>query len=626
MNFSIRIFGLTAATLLVQSLPCLAADAGKPKSVYAAPSTISRRPDFAMAREAEATKSATAVKKIAKHKIQTKLSSVNAGNKLLTGAPPPPPPLSKTAATKANAARLASTNSSIPKPVLNKMLATAEHLKARGQYDEAARVLHKIAQTSPQNQAVLKELASVNLARAQSYMKARHPEAAMQAARQAIVADPENNNARMILHRLTEGSGFNPKLHTDHIKLADSLAAAGRFDEAQVHYQEALRLKPTAEGHLGLGHLAARFQGDYAAKRQYEKALAADPSSSTAYRYLGQLHKKQGDLVAANSYLSRSVMLDPNDKEAGSHLVKLWEEQVAKSNTANSHLGLARAYQLNGDLSGAQHHYQEVVRLDPNHASLPAARQSFKLALAKDKSQKLLLSARQLEAHGDLPQAYKQVYDSLSLMPGDTQVRIYQGQLLEKMGHLSQAREAYSYASRLDPKNEFVLSKLRQLPALSMDNNGFVSNTAALMAAPLAASAPLAMNAVTGLTTATPAAMHAASALASGAALPSSLHPQAAAFPLLPNVVAPPDHVDVLSSFAGSMRNQMMAQQHVLQAKEDNARDMLRTLGKHLANGGTLPSVSNAVEPDLLPALRPPLPASGLDSQVIVPEKIAIPE
>src|SRR5262249_19303534 len=90
----------------------------------------------------------------------------------------------------------------------------------------------------------------------------------------------------------------------------------------------------------------------------------------------------EDDVVGASADLSRAVIINSKDKVAGKALIDLWQKQVAKNpNNANSHLGLARAYQLVGDLKAAQAEYREVVRIDPNHPNLPACRQSFKLAL-----------------------------------------------------------------------------------------------------------------------------------------------------------------------------------------------------------------------------------------------------
>src|SRR5207244_3734283 len=108
------------------------------------------------------------------------------------------------------------------------------------------------------------------------------------------------------------------------------------------------------------------------------------------------------------SDLSHALTLDPSDTASKKTLLELWQHQVSHNpKDANAHLGLARAYQLGGDLPSAQSEYRQVVRLDPTNPNLPAARQSFKLALARQEARRSLEAAKTLEAHGAAKEAYQ---------------------------------------------------------------------------------------------------------------------------------------------------------------------------------------------------------------------------
>ena len=175
------------------------------------------------------------------------------------------------------------------------------------------------------------------------------------------------------------------------------------------------------------------------------------------------LHLASGDVVSANSELSRAVILDPQDKEAGANLVKLWQTQVSKMPNANSHLGLARAYQLNGDLQSAQAEYREVVRIDPNHPYLPAARQSFKIALAKQEAEKSMTAAKNLESQGLINDAYQKASEAVAYSPGNSNYKIYQGELLEKLGKPG-TKQVYLTVLKDDPQNTAAVQKIKMLP------------------------------------------------------------------------------------------------------------------------------------------------------------------
>lgn len=98
-------------------------------------------------------------------------------------------------------------------------LAAADKLQAAGQLDAAeARLLHAL-QATPQNGAVLRALASVELAR-------NAPEAAEARAREAIALDPQDAGAMATL--------------------GDALEAQGRFREAAASYARALAISPNS--------------------------------------------------------------------------------------------------------------------------------------------------------------------------------------------------------------------------------------------------------------------------------------------------------------------------------------------------------------------------------------------
>src|SRR5262249_30065082 len=154
----------------------------------------------------------------------------------------------------------------------------------------------------------------------------------------------------------------------------------GKFLEAEAEYRSALDIKPSAEAHVGLGNALAKQGKKEAAKEEFQKAVAVNPESAQAHRELGTLKYKMNDIVGANTDLNRALVLSSNDTQAGKTLIELWQHQVSHNpKYANAHLGLARAYQVSGNLPSAQNEYRQVVRIDPTNPSLPAARQSFKL-------------------------------------------------------------------------------------------------------------------------------------------------------------------------------------------------------------------------------------------------------
>ncbi len=345
--------------------------------------------------------------------------------------------------------------------------AKVEPLIANGQYAAAQQVLQTYVHAYPRDKTLRAQLAKVATKNAQQQL-ATAPEAAATAARTAVWADPNNQTAKDVLAQALKKVGVNTMSANERLKVADNLLAQGKPTEAEVEFDEALKLKPSAEGHVGLGDVALHQGKRDKAKTEYQRALEINPNSSLALRQMGLLRYQQGEVVGANTDLSRALVLNPKDGIAAKQLIDLWQHQVAHNpNGVNGHLGLARAYQLSGDLKSAQGEYRQVVRIDPQNPNLPAARQSFKLALARQEGEKAVEAAHTLENQGLLADAHNKVLEAVGLCPGNVSMRLYQAQLSQKLGSYSEAHQAYMDVLRVDPKNEEAAIGLKSLPPMA---------------------------------------------------------------------------------------------------------------------------------------------------------------
>ena len=572
-----------------------AADFGKASQVYAEPSAYDRRVDYSAIREQYAVPSH--VKKALRAPVAPKSAPKSASNnasgktsspvkgaaKTVTAAAPksvgtmpkissidrsavkttlPPPALSGKINGQSYSEIARHLSSRAPAAVA-KMKTTARELVKSGKLDEAQRVYTKISQLTPQDKENLKDLGSVSLQRAKQYLKSENYSEAIVAARQTLAIDPANTEAHGVLSQLYTKAGENPLDVNARLKTADALYSAGRYHEAEVEYKASLGVKPTPEAHVGLGKVAEKTQGAGQGKHHFEKALELDSNSHHAHRELGIAHLTKGDVVSANSALSRAVILNPNDKEAGKHLVNLWQNQLQKMPNANSHLGLARAYQLTGDLPNSQAEYREVVRLDPNHPYLGSARQSFKLALAKQEADKSFTAARTLESQGLLSDAYVKASEAVNYSAGNANYKIYQGELLERMGQSAQARTVYMNVLKDDPKNLTAAQKISQIPAGAGNAAGIAGSVAGGMAGGMGALGGL-------LPTGHPAGFP-------GTKFPFPTNPIAPNFASGAGA-APVDSVGSLSNFIGQVRNHALTQK-VQQGKiEDAAHKIIKQL------------------------------------------------
>jgi tetratricopeptide (TPR) repeat protein len=130
--------------------------------------------------------------------------------------------------------------------------------------------------------------------------------AALKAAEAAIAADLDNEWAFRIASVALDRMGMHyasvkmarsavrvaPHLSDCHARLALALAALGTdFDEAQLAADRAVQLNPhSLDAHLAAGAVAAAEGRREDARSAYERALAIDPTSSTAHNNLARLH------------------------------------------------------------------------------------------------------------------------------------------------------------------------------------------------------------------------------------------------------------------------------------------------------------------------------------------------
>ena len=108
-----------------------------------------------------------------------------------------------------------------------------------------------------------------------------------------------------------------PESYAGHLGLAEALAGAGRFDQAEAHYARALALEPRAvDGYLLDGRFRQERGDCQGAAPLYEKALALDPGKVPALVGLAACSAALGAPEEALSLYTRAVHLAPRDLAA----------------------------------------------------------------------------------------------------------------------------------------------------------------------------------------------------------------------------------------------------------------------------------------------------------------------
>lgn len=491
----------------------------------------------------------------------------SAANKSREGITPPPPPVKTSLLPKSIAPLPQAESAEAHKMAVPPRSAVQDHVKLtnarltqikteaqtlfkNGKTAEAQALLEKYVAEYPKENSLKAELAKVSLGRAKAHaQKGDHAQAAKHARLAVSHADavsPELSKAAgQALDNSIAKLGVDPKNAAQRSTLGDKLSAQNRHMEAAVEYKVAARLAPSEAAHIKTGDASIKAGNLPQARTAYQSALELNPDSSAALRKLGVALYHMHDYAGASADLTRALVINPNDGEAASNLINLWKEQVhSRPSDPNSHLGMARAYQVAGDLNAAHQEYKKVVQLNPNHPHLPAARQSFKYALAKQEAGKAFQDAHNLEARGNLTSAYLKATDAVGLLPSEKSYQDYRSSLADRLRAQGQL---------LPPVQSISPQAMAQIEALSQ-----------------AGEQPPALNLPT--------------AQAIGLAQPQTA---GQALPTHENGYRPintDNHVESLAGFLSSMRAFTVAQQAQISKATDEVRQNLKAAADNFTN------------------------------------------
>ena len=205
--------------------------------------------------------------------------------------------------------------------------------------------------------------------------------------------------------------------------LGNALLARDRFADAIASYQQAIRLRPAyAEAHANLGNALARAGRRAEAGAACERALQLDPACLPAHRTLGDLCAQDGRRLEASRHYAAALELSPPDP-------------VLFNNQATLLMELDRPAE-------AQPLYEKALQLAPGYVE---ARVNLGYALS---------------ALGRTDAAVADWREALKLAPNAVSARVGLGNVFVQSGHPVEAEEQYVAALKLQPDDAEVRNNL----------------------------------------------------------------------------------------------------------------------------------------------------------------------
>jgi tetratricopeptide (TPR) repeat protein len=213
-----------------------------------------------------------------------------------------------------------------------------------------------------------------------------------------------------------------------HKILGRNLMIIGRFDAAQVEFEQAIRYKPdSAESHYNLGKLFSIQDNWEPARTAFEAALRIDPSYLEALDGLGFALEALGDDAGAVAKYQEAIRLN----------------QARGGQFASAHVNLSAYYNRTGDQAKALEYARQAIALDPK-----SDRAWFQKAKAD-------------EREGRLKDAVSALNTAISNNPRASSYYYVLAGVYRQLGWTDDSRKALEQFKRLDQESAALEKKRR---------------------------------------------------------------------------------------------------------------------------------------------------------------------
>jgi tetratricopeptide (TPR) repeat protein len=213
-----------------------------------------------------------------------------------------------------------------------------------------------------------------------------------------------------------------------HKILGRNLMIIGRFDAAQIEFEQAIRYQPdSAESHYNLGKLFSIQDNWEPARKAFEDALRIDPSYLEALDGLGFALEALGDDAGAIAKYEEAIRLN----------------QARGGQFASAHVNLSAYFNRTGDSAKAIEYARKAIELDSN-----SDRAWFQKAKAD-------------EREGRLNDAVTALNTAISINPRASSYYYVLAGVYRQLGWTDESRKALELFKRLDQESAALEKKRR---------------------------------------------------------------------------------------------------------------------------------------------------------------------
>jgi tetratricopeptide (TPR) repeat protein len=220
-----------------------------------------------------------------------------------------------------------------------------------------------------------------------------------------------------------------------HKILGRNLMIIGRFDAAQLEFEQAIRYKPdSAEAHYNLGKLHSIQDNWEPARKALEEAVRLDPAYVEAVDALGFALEALGDDPGAVAMYRRALALN--------------EER--KGTFAAPHVNLSAYYNRAGNPEQAIEHARKALELDPR----------------SDRA--LFQKGRAAELLGNLDEAADALNEAITLNPRASSYYYVMANICRRLGLKEESRNALEMYKKLERESNELERKRKALESAEL--------------------------------------------------------------------------------------------------------------------------------------------------------------
>jgi tetratricopeptide (TPR) repeat protein len=354
-------------------------------------------------------------------------------------------------------------------------------LAAKGQRDQAVRVLQDLVKRNPRD-------ADVRLLLGSLLQEAGERSASIEQLSEAVRLRPRSAEAENALGEAYNAFGdkkaaraafekavaLNPGFAQAQVNLGLVLAEAGEFDASADHLNRAIKaMGHTADAaypHYLLAKACTAQNKVKEAAAQLQQAVVLRPDFAEAWSDLGAARKTLLDDAGALAAMKRAVELKPADAVAQ---YRLGAEYLRQNQAHLAVVHLQAAYRLNPEDQSTLNALQSALRQDGQTEEANKVRRALAdLLHQRDEARQNALSAvrinnegAELQKSGDLRGAMEKYREALRLAPEHVGIRVNYAVALLRLGQWTEGLTQLHDALARDPNNAQIAAALKDAMA-----------------------------------------------------------------------------------------------------------------------------------------------------------------